>query len=71
MVDIFLNVYFRQRFSDYWSYSIEGLLANCAAACILVFTILVVLMAMKDSYKRQPIPEENLLIFDKPPSYQP
>lgn len=58
-------------FDDYWSYSIEGLLANCAAACILVFTILVVVMAMKDSYKRQPIPEENLLISDKPPSYQP
>jgi len=58
-------------FDDYWSYSIEGLLANLAAACILVFTILVVFIAMKDSYKRQPIPEENLLLSDKPPSYQP
>ena len=67
---MFITPFFHFRSAD-WTYDLEEVLANLAGICILVFTILVIIMALKDSYKRLPIPEEIKILPKQPPSYCP
>ena len=67
---MFMKSWFHFRDAD-WSYDLEQGMANLAGICIFVFTILVVMMALKDSYKRLPLPEETQILTKQPPSYCP